>query len=265
MRTRLFFLAFATLWTGCEALTREEAKAALEELQISSQASALTSSSVEIATNFTIGDAAQKAAGELRSFIGSQLPCAAITLDDATLTIEYGENPGACTYKGQSYAGTHVVTVTSVAPGEVVVNHKWEAFHNDVVQLDGTATVTWSADEKSRHVIYDATWTRLADSRTGVGTGNVTQTALDEGILSGFAVNGEREWTGKSGTWNLAIEGVEMRWIDPVPQDGRYELGTPFDKSVSAEFTRVSATAIQVTIAGPRRSFDFTVLTLPSE
>ena len=54
-----------------------------------------------------------------------------------------------------------------------------------------------------------------------------------------------------------------MRWVDGVPQAGRYTLNTPFGKEVSVEFQRESSTTIGVTIAGPQRSFDFRVVTLP--
>ena len=107
-RMMLVVLVFVT---GCRGLTLEEARTAVEEITLTSQASALTSNSVEIGTNFTIGDAVQQAAEDLRAFIESQLPCASVTLVDATLTIEYGALEGSCTYNGHTFSGTHSVTV----------------------------------------------------------------------------------------------------------------------------------------------------------
>ena len=259
----LLAVSCSLLLVGCEALTREEAAAALEELEVSSQAAALTSSSVEISTNFTIGDAAEAAAEELRGFIASQLPCAEISLEGTTLTVEYGVKPGNCTFRGLTYQGTHTVTVMKNDMDEVLVDHAWENFTNGVVEVDGTALVTWSAENKSRSVSYTQTWTRTRDGRTGEGTGEMVAVALEEGITSGFRLDGERDWRGERGEWNLDVDGVEMRWIDAVPQAGRYTLDTPFDKRVTMDFERVGPTEIRVTVRGPRREFSFDVTTLP--
>ena len=63
----------------------------------------------------------------------------------------------------------------------------------------------------------------------------------------------------RCGTWDLAIDGVEMRWADPVPQAGSYSLSTPFDKLVSMSFARVDEDTIRVTVASGQRDFAFTV------
>lgn len=250
---------------GCGAeLTREEAADALEEAQVSSQAEALTSSSVEISTNFTIGGAVEAAAAELRTFVETQLPCAQVTLTGATLSIEYGARPGSCTYRGQTYHGTHTIAVMRNEMSDVVVNHTWTAFQNDQVSVTGSATVTWSFANRTRHVVHELTWTRLSDGRMGTGRGDRTQQPLTGGLIEGFSVDGTRSWDGASGHWALDIDSVEMRWIDPVPQSGTYTLDTPYGAAISMSFLRVSPTGIQVTIDNGRRTYQFTVLTAPA-
>lgn len=244
---------------GCQALTREEASTALEELSLSAQASALTGSSVEIATSFTIGQAAEDAAMEIRTFVESQLPCADVTLSGATLTIVYGANPGTCTYRGQTYAGTHAIAVMRNEASDVVVMHTWTDFRNQTLEVDGSAMVTWSAADQTRHVSHTLTWTRMSDGRTGTGSGERTQAALAGGLSEGFSEDGERTWTGESGTWTLMIEGIEMRWADPVPQAGSYILDTPFDKRLVVRFERSDATTIRATFTSGARSYDFDV------
>lgn len=256
MLITFFFLS------GCAGLTLEEAKQVLEETKLVSQTSALTSSSIEICTSFTIGDAVQQAAEELGDFIKSQLPCAEITLADATLTITYGVNAGNCSYHGHTFSGSHSITIERNERSAVQVDHTWDSFSNQVVELDGNATVTWDFSAKTRRVVHANNWTRLLDGRAGQGSGDRLQEALEEGILSGFRVDGERTWVGEGGEWKLDIDGVEMRWIDAVPQSGSYRLDAPFDKSVTVSFERISDTQIEVTIAGPRNSFDFKVNTL---
>lgn len=240
-------------------MTSAEALDALNESNVSSQAAALTSSSVEISTNFTIGKAVGEAARELRTFIGSQLPCAEITLADATLTIKYGAKPGNCTYNGHTFSGTHSITVSKNDDAQVLVDHTWTDLSNGIVKVSGTAHVTWDLDDKYREVQHDLTWTRIADGRTGHGKGDRKQTPLAGGLAEGIQVDGSRSWEGNAGKWDLAIEGVQMRWTDPVPQAGTYRLATPKNRSISLSFSRVDASTIQVTVSNGDKSFKFNV------
>jgi hypothetical protein len=240
-------------------MTTAEALQAVEEASISGDAENVTSGSIEITTDFTIGGAAEAAAQEIRDFITSQLPCAAITLAGATLTVEYGKNPGSCTYKGNTYSGTHEITVTRNEMSDVVVNHAWTKLSNSRIEVTGTAEVTWSATDKTRHVVHELEWTRLVDGKTGTGTGDRTQKPLEGGLVEGFQVDGSRSWMGAEGKWDLAIEGVQFRWIDPVPQAGTYRLASPKDRSLSMTFNRVDDDTIAVTVTSGAKSFSFNV------
>lgn len=253
-------VTFGTFVMACDALTRAEAQDALEQIEVSSQASALTGASVEITTNFTIGAAAAAAAEEVQTFVESQLPCAAFTLDGGTLTIEYGANPGNCEYNGHTFSGTHAFSIMANEMSGVDVRHTWTDFSNGVIEIDGTATVTWSGGNGegiSRRIQHDYTWTRLSDGLMGSGTGDRTQSSTD--LTVGFMVNGNQSWTGSAGTWNLAITGVDMRWIDAVPQAGSYTLTTPSNKMLSLAFDRVDFNTINVEITNGNKSFDFDV------
>jgi len=249
---------------GCqrqEPLTGAEAQEALDEMQTDTASQALTSNTVEITTKFTIGDAVEKAAADVRAFIESQLPCANVTLSGHTLTVEYGVN-GTCLFNGQSFTGTHTVSISRNDNDQVVVDHTWQALSNGKVEVDGSATVTWDFNDLkdlTRHVKHDLKWTRLSDGRTGEGTGDRVQKALGGDIKTGFTEDGNRAWDGKRGHWSLDISNLEVRWVDPVPQAGSLTLDTPFDKTIAASFNRVNPTTIKVTLQGPNRSFDFDV------
>jgi hypothetical protein len=242
-----------------DALTASEAQESLQEASASSQAEGLTSATVDISTNFTIGEAVEQAASDLRAFIGSQLPCAQVALSGATLTVKYGVNPGNCAYRGHTFSGTSAITITKDDMNEVVVDHRWTGLSNGIVELSGSAHVTWNFTDKTRHISHDLKWTHLATGRTGEGTGDRTEQPLAGGIAQGFQVDGSRSWTGPKGTWDLGIDGVEMQWTDPVPQAGSYSLSTPYKKTVTMSFTRVDADTIKVTVAGPQREFSFNV------
>lgn len=249
---------------GCQRqgpLTSAEAQEALDEMQTDTTAQALTSNTVEITTQFTIGDAVEKAASDLRAFIESQLPCASVTASAHTLTVEYGVN-GVCLFHGQSFSGSHTVSITRNDNDQVIVDHTWKNLSNGKVEVDGTAKVTWDFNDLkdlTRHVQHDLKWTRLSDGRTGEGTGDRVQKALGGDITTGFTEDGHRAWDGKRGHWDLDISNIEVRWVDPVPQAGSLTLDTPFDKTIAASFDRVNATTIKVTLQGPNRSFDFNV------
>ena len=240
-------------------LTAAEAQESVQQASASTQAENLASVSVDISTNFTIGGAVQNAATELKAFIGSQLPCAEVTLSGATLSIQYGVNPGNCTYHGHTFSGQSAVTVSKNEMNEVIVDHQWTGLSNGVVKVSGTAHVTWSFADKTRHIEHDVTWTQLSTQRTGEGKGDRTESALAGGVTEGIQIDGSRSWTGPRGTWDLAIDGVQMRWVDPVPQAGTYSLSTPYDKTVSMSFSRVDTDTIKVTVTGPKHDFSFNV------
>ena len=63
----------------------------------------------------------EQAAQELQDFIASQLPCAEITREQNTLVVAYGAHPGNCTYRGQTYSGTHAITVERITGKETAL------------------------------------------------------------------------------------------------------------------------------------------------
>jgi hypothetical protein len=264
MKRLVFALFVPTLLTACprereQALTLDQATQALEESTAASEAEGLTSASVDISTHFTIGQGLEAATAELGSFIVSQLPCAELSLDAGTLTVEYGVNPGNCSYRGRELSGMTKLTVARNDAGQVEVEHEWLELSNGFVSLNGSAHVTWDGAAKTRRVQHDATWTHLGSGRTAHGSGDRTQSALAGDITQGIQVDGSRSWQGERGSWELAIDGVQMRWADPVPEAGTYTLSTPFDKDIAFGFSRVDDDTIRVTVTGPKRSFSFTV------
>jgi hypothetical protein len=254
-------LTAATVLCACEPrLTADEARIAATEAALSSQAEALTSGSIEIATDFTLGEAVATAAEQIRDFIAAELPCAEVSLSAGQIEVEYGALPGDCTFRGHTFTGHHSITVSRNELDDVVVEHEWTELSNGLVSVSGEATVTWTLDAPSRRVVHHLEWTRLADGRSGVGDGDRTQRPLDGDLASGIVVDGVRSWEGARGEWELSINSVELRWIDPVPQAGSYSLATPFDKTVTVGFDRVDEDTIEVTVAGSgRREFHFDV------
>ena len=268
MRRELFAaLACCLSLAGCPAqpqsMSVEEMQVALEQSSLSSQAETLLADGVEVSTNFTIGSALDKAAEELKAFVVSQLPCAEITRDGATLSITYGANAGNCSFHGHTFSGQHSISVMRNAANEVAVHHDWHAFNDGRVSIEGSADVNWNRTSKSRHVQHAITWTMLAGrykGQTGTGSGDRTQTALDAGLAIGMRVDGMRAWDGHAGHFDLDIDGVEIRWNDPVPQSGAYVLTTPQGKTLSLTFARIDADSINVSAQSDTREISFAVM-----
>jgi hypothetical protein len=260
-------LACGLLLNGCArqspSISVDEVQAALLESALASQAETLLSDGVEITTNFTIGGALETAAEELKAFVGSQLPCARIEREAATLSISYGATAGNCSFHGHSFVGEHTVTIMRNAANEVAVHHEWSDFNNGRVSISGSADVTWSRTSQSRHVQHEITWTMLTGryvGHSGTGHGDRTQAALDAGLAIGMRVDGTRTWDSKQGHFDLDIDGVEMRWSDPVPQAGSYMLTTPKGKMLSLTFTRTSDDSINVAAKSEANEFAFAVM-----
>jgi hypothetical protein len=257
------FAAF--LVAGCPAdddLTVGEAQEAVVEASVASQGANIAEGSIELTTSFTLGAAAEDAAEEIREFVTSQLPCAEVLREGATVTITYGANDDSCLLNGQTITGSHTVTVSKNGENEVLVEHSWSKLSNGRVEVSGSAEVTWDAEAKTRHVVHELEWTRLSDGRTGTGSGDRTQSALDGAWANGVIVDGERAWDGDRGHWGLEIDDVEWRWVDPVPQSGSYQLTTPANKQLTLTFARSDEDTIHVVVEGARRDFEFDVTSL---
>ncbi len=256
----LMIVLLPVIGCGPDNLTAAETLQALGETAQANQALTFASGTIEISTNFTIGEAVEAAADELRAFIESQLPCAEVNRDGAQLTVEYGALPGDCSFHGQTYSGSHSVEIVSAAAGQLQVHHEWSDLANARLSVSGSADVTWSGPDASRRVEHSLTWTNLENGEEVVGSGDRTHSILPGGLAEGIAIEGQRAWTSKRGDWDLSIDGVEMRWVDPVPQSGTYELQTPFDgKSASFTFERVDEDTIRVTVESGQAEFHFDV------
>lgn len=236
-----------------QPLTQAEAREAFAETASSARAEASTAEVIEVSTSFTLGQAAQDAAEELRAWWQSQAPCAIVTRDDSTVTVDFGDLSDDCTYNDHTYAGVARITVVRADDGDVLVSHVWEGLTNGIVTVDGGADVTWSGGEDpSRHVVHDLVWSDA--ERSGESSGDRTQTLIDPaaGISGGVEINGQRAWTGQKGTWDLGIDGVQVRGQDPIPQAGLYTLTTPADKVMTMAFERVDDDTIEMTVSGLR-------------
>ena len=58
------------------------------------------------------------------------------------------------------------------------------------------------------------------------------------------------------------VQGVQVRWIDPVPQAGTYRLASPKNRSLELSFARVDVDTIAVTLKNDTKSFTFNVNSL---
>jgi hypothetical protein len=246
-RTLAVALVGMTLLVGCELdfLASQETQEALDETMADSESIAFTAAAIEIGAIFSGGQTAEQSALQLHDLMSSQLGCAGLTLDQTTLSVEYE----SCNFQPNVFAGTHTVHIEEDNPGEMRVTHSWDKLTNGHIEINGTATVTWSADDPVHHVIDEYTWVRIGDGRMGVGGGDRRQAALDgRSVFDGLKVDGTRSWEGKDGHWDLKMQNIQIRWVDPVPFIGLWILETPKGRNVSFEFMRIDAENIGVDV-----------------
>lgn len=252
----------AALTGGCFDTTGAsnlEMRAAVGEIVAQGQAQAVENEIAEITTSFTIGGGVAEVAQEIQAFAESQAPCSTVTGADNTLTIDFGVLDDGCTYRGHTYAGIVTIEI-SLDGAAAVIDHTYADFTNGTITMNGDKRVTYS--ELSRRVVTDYEF-ETKDGDLITTSSDRLQTLLDEsaGILGGIEINGDRSWTGESGDWELNIDGVEIRWVDPVPQSGVYSLVTPRDKTITMSFERVDDDTIAVIVDGGRETKTYHVTT----
>ena len=248
-----------TVPVGCfESVSDVEMREALDEIMLAGQGQAVENEIIEITTDFTLGEAAQTIANKLRDALESQIPCSTIIVEDNTLTMDFGGLEDTCVYNGHTLAGVITLEITYDAIGhKAVVDHDYQDLTNGVVTLNGKKTVTW--DEKSRHVVTDLMVVR--DGESVHSTSDRVMTLLDPaaGLAGGIIIDGGHQWDNDKGLWDLRVDEVEIRWIDPVPQAGSYTLDTPRGKTIGLGFARIDDDTIAVTLSGGGRERVFHV------
>lgn len=255
-------LALALLATGCfdidQPMSAAEFSEAVEMIALSNRAEARSGEVVQISTDFTIGAAVEESLENLRAFYESQAPCADVTVAQRTLTLNFGVLGDGCEWNGATWTGVQTLTLAQPADGELTVTHGWQGLTDGDVQLDGAATVVWSAGDRTREVVHDGVWT--LDGTAMVVDGERTERLLDEaaGVAGGIVIDGDRSWAVEGAEWGLVHAGVEVRWEDPIPQGGTSILVNPDGKLLSAAFERQDADTIRMTLsnAGRQRAYD---------
>lgn len=240
------------------ALTDAELRASVEAMIVAGRGEALGAEVVEISTGVTLGERWQAAAEALAEFYETQLPCSTVSRVDAVLTIDFGTLDDPCVYAGRTWAGVQGMEVVGATPEAIDVQHTWDGITDGFTTLDGDVDVTWGLADGTRRVQHADTWS--SPLGTVEATGDRTQRLLtpESGAAGGIVVDGVRAWTWKDEPWELAIDGVELRPQDPVPQAGGGRLVHPSGKALDIRFERQDAATIRVllTTGGREAAFD---------
>jgi hypothetical protein len=244
---------------GEDALATPEATEVLNAALESDTPEGLMSGSVELGALFDLGQSIPLSAQALAGRLKRDIPCAVTTPNDTGVLIDFGA-AGDCRFNGLPLSGTIRIEIEKTGLDSAQVTHTWTTLGNGRIQINGTATVLWSANTRSRRVVHSVTWRVqrfVAASRSFEfgpelsASGDRTQTLLDAdaGIGGGIVINGDREWTRPSGTFSLAIDNIEVRWSDPAPQSGRYTLTTPRGRVYGVAYERLDADRIRATVS----------------
>jgi hypothetical protein len=206
-------------------------------------------SKTELGSNiFGRNEALDITAQEIAAFVETQVPCAAVTVSDATVNVEYGVNEGSCSFRGNELEGTHTITVTKNDTNEAVVSHTWNT-SSDGRNFEGTATVTvnWIGLERTVHFMTGEVDSEGSISVQAEHSWVVTPLAsgkeylLDEPPV--YCVNG----------CTNEFVGAEFRWGDSVPQKGTFagfyaSIGNGGGGNYTIKFERLDETTIKATV-----------------
>lgn len=251
-------LGLAATLSAClpDNASRAEMREALVEIAELGDGFGTQDDIIELTTSFTLGQGVEAAAEEIRAFVASQVPCSTVTVEPGQVSIDFGDLSDACVYRGRTYAGVVTVSVELTGDG-AHVTHLYEGFTGGRVIMDGTADVHWN--DGTRHIVTDFDFTR--DERTTEVDSDRTQTfsACPDADAVCVHIEGDRHWVNERGEWDMTIEDIQARSIDPVPESGRYTVVNPDDREIGLSFSRVDGNTIRVTLSGGRRDFTLDV------
>lgn len=186
----------------------------------------------ELGSNFPTHQTVDMTAQRIAEFVEKQVPCAAVTVSDATVTVKYGVHQGSCSFRGNELAGTHTMTVVQNDASKAVVKHAWDG------NGEREATVIVQGSGLERSVSYwdngDHSWV-VRPLPTGTGY------LLDE------PTSGCEEYCGGD------FVRAEFRWGEPVPQSGTYTswlrpTGNGGGVDLTMEFERLDETTIEAAV-----------------
>ncbi len=247
---RAALVALLPLVACSSALTRGEAAEAISELVTTARIDSASGQVLQVSTDFTIGAAVEASAQNLRDFLASQAPCSTVTVDGATVTLDFGDGADTCLWNGQSWSGIATMELVAGADDTWTVQHAWEGLTHGQEVLEGAAEVTWAPADATRTVAHDLTWTNGTEEV--VSTGDHVQAVLDPsaGWTAGLRIDGTRTWTHEGRDWELRASAIEVRAAAPVPQAGSWALTLPNGKVATLTFERQDADTIRVTLDG---------------
>lgn len=257
-KTTFSAICLAWLTVGCieQEPSRAQMRQALVQVVGQGASMGMESEILELTTSFTIGQGVEAAVEEVRELVASQIPCSTVSVQPGHLSIDFGELSDSCLHRGRTYAGA--VSVDFERRADVfLVSHSYAGFTNGVVTLDGTADVTWTGS--TRTISTDLSF-ESDDDTLDVQAERTQVFSVCAGIEAiCVSIDGQRQWHNAAGDWDMSIDGVALRSIDPVPESGTYSVTTPQGKDVAMTFERVDQDTIAVVVSGGRHEFAFHV------
>lgn len=253
--------------SGCSEysnLSYSEALECVDAVILSGEGEGVFSEMVEVSTNFPIGVPIEEAVPGLATYFETQAPCALVSADGATVTVDFGSIESSCALNEHVYGGVVAIEITSTLDSAVQVLHTWTGLTNGVITINGTGDVTWSGagPGHTRHVVHQLSWTR-ADGSTVDASGDRLQALqlASEGLAGGMVVSGNRDWTYSGDPWHAAINDIEIIGVDPVPEDGSYNLTMPSNQLFNVSFERNDDEddTIRIVVHGNIDSYPFDV------
>lgn len=257
MARPLIILALAALGAlGCEEglLTRDEARAALNEASLSTQIHGLVT--VVASSGREVGAGTrEETAQALHTWWSTEVLCGTAGVEGTTVTVLFDE--GGCPWLDRTWTGQLSLEVTSSSGTERSMSVLFTDVGTGLLVVSGTMESQWDLAQDQGTISHSLVW---SDGNNGrVGEGETSLTFAEDGAVA--EIEGLRTWDGDTGAWSLTLDKAHIRGADPVPETGTYTVESPLTESLVLAFERASDRELEVAISGPGHTYHFTVVT----
>jgi hypothetical protein len=230
-------------------------RAAIDASVENGQVNALEHGVIEITTTFSIGAGIAEIRQHIAEVVATCAQASVVQGQGDTLVLDFGPANAPCNYQGRNYAGKVELSVQRTAE-RISVRHEYLDLTNGTVTINGVKTVDWSesaSGEVVRHVVSTIGWDGPRGHVDHRSERTLTFHEWHGGPTQTLRIDGESDWQRGDDAWHMAMDQVEFRLIDPVPQAGSVTLINPADKEATLTFVRLDENTIEVQMSGGRR------------
>jgi hypothetical protein len=302
MRKIMLYATPAAFLAGCQfelpdvgdgdvgpELTLQEARVAVDQVNLSTRGDASVAELVEVSTDFNPEDPARVIEQDLTAYWMDRSECVEVSREGQQIVVDFGTLNDACGFEDNQYAGVDTITIGRDAQScawcpmpddQIGARHELAGFTNGKVTVDGLVDSAFLLEEPDDgglfddpfgqqeagiDVIVDYTLSRFnGEASLDIqGEHTITPLMTDQPfLLGGFQLDGTRNWETQAGTYLLELNNLEVMANAPAPHAGSIDLTDPEGRELKIRYDRVDDNTISARITGEQgEDFTFYVTT----